>query len=95
MSLLWLKAKGMMIGGIVLAALAFFVRLKIVTAQRDKAQAKADSLGAALHVEHVRKKIIKEIGKEEVLRREDLLKEIKKDDKDYKGIDSLTNSNDW
>lgn len=93
MSWLSLQTKLYTAGAFALAVLAFFVRLRFVTAQRDRAQIEADTLKAALHVQVVRKKIIKDISKEEYDRRVILLKELKKDDKDFKGIDNLTNSN--
>jgi len=64
-----LQAKAMAIGAVVLTVLAFFVRLKVVTAQRDKAKAVAGTL----KVQAKREKKIKKKKREEDVR---LLKEL-------------------
>jgi uncharacterized membrane protein YebE (DUF533 family) len=86
----WIYAAGAaLIGG--LAAWGLWNKKKA-----EKFEAKASTLEATVHAERVTKKVIKEKKKEQSSRRERIKEEVeKKDDKDFKGIDNLTDSNDW
>ena len=98
--LVGLQAKAMAIGAVVLAVLAFFLRLKVVTAQRDKAKAVAGTL----KVQAQREKKIKKKKREEDVR---LLKELTSieeeikdadlpgDDDGFDGVDGFNDANDY
>lgn len=90
-----LQAKLAAAGAIALAVLAVFVRLKVVTHQRDKAVVVAETLKARVHVQKVQKKIAKKEKEKLVSRRADIIKEIKKKDEDFTGLDNLNNPNDF
>lgn len=88
-----LQAKLYLLGAAVMAVLATWARMKFLKAKADKATIKANLLEATILSERVKKRIIKEQKKKEFTRRDELLKELKKSDEDFKGIDNLTNSN--
>ena len=94
MILSW-KYKLMALGAGLLTVLAFFVRLKVVTAQRDKAKQDVETLKVAVHVEKVRKKESLERTEKLYSHRVEIMKEVEKNDKDFKGLDNLSDSNDW
>lgn len=62
----------------------------------ERAARQRDTLKATVNAERVRKRIEKE-KKQELSRREsEIKKEVKKkDEQDFKGVDNLTDSNDW
>lgn len=87
---LWLYA---ILGSVlaVLGATSVYYRGKA-----KKVEQQRDTLKATVNAERVRKKIEKEHKRdlEEIERK--IKKEIKKkDEKEFKGIDNLTDSNDW
>lgn len=94
---LWLAAAGAaLVSALVIAA-------KVYKKQRDVAVEKVDTLKATVKSERKKKKIVKEQKKvlasrrAEVKKSIDILKEVQKGEKDaeeFKGVDSLTNSND-
>ena len=89
-----IKAWGLAILGAVLAVLG--VTSVYYREQAKRQRAKADTLKATVHAERVRKRIEKEYKRDlgEIERK--IKKEVKKkDDKDFKGVDNLTDSNDW
>lgn len=92
--LTWLKRWGYAIVGALLATLG--VASVYYKKKGEKYKIRADTLKATVHAERTRKKIEKK-KKEELSRREsDIKKETeKKDEKDFNGIDNLTDSNDW
>lgn len=94
-SLVGLQAKAAALGAAVLVILGFLLRLKIVTAQRDKAQVVAETLKARHHVQKVQKKIKREEEKKLVSRKADIIKQLEKPDEEFNGVDNLTNSNDY
>lgn len=94
-SWLTIQAKLYAAGAIALAVLGFFVRLKVVTAQRDRAVVVADTMKARVHVQQTQKKIAREEKKRLVSRRADIIREIQKDEENFKGLDNLNKPNDF
>lgn len=94
-SLVGLQAKAAALGAAVLVVLGFFIRLKIVTAQRDKAKVVVKTLKARHHVQKVQQKIKREEEKKLVSRKADIIKQLEKPDEEFNGVDNLTNSNDY
>ena len=88
-----LQAKLYYIGAAVMAALATWARMEYLKKKADKAIIKANLLEATILAEYVKKRVIKEQKKKEFTRRDELFKELKKNDEDFKGIDNLTHSN--
>ena len=83
------------LGAALLVILGFLLRLKMVTNQRDKAKVVAETLKARHHVAIVQKKIKREEEKKLYSRKAAIKREIEKDEPDFKGIDNLSNSNDF
>ncbi len=98
-----IQAKLVGAGFVLLTIIGFLTRLKFVTAARDRAEVKADTLKATVHAERVKNQIIKEEREKQVSRRADLVNQIKEKkkeehgdaDADFKGIDNLTDSDKW
>ena len=90
-----LQAKLAALGAALLVVLSFFVRLQAVKNQRDKAVQQRDVLKARHHVSRTQKKIKREEEKKLVSRRAEIVKELEKDADSFKGVDNLTNSNDY
>jgi len=90
-----LQAKLMALGAALLAVLAFFTRLQVVKNQRDKAQQQRDVLKARHHVAVVQKKIKRKNEKELSKKKVEIRKEISKPKEEFKGVDNLTDSNDY
>ena len=87
---IWLYA----IGAAVLAALG--LTSVYFKKKADKVSVERDTLRATVAAEKVRKMIEKTEKKALGESERKIKKEIeKKDDKDFKGIDNLTDSNDW
>jgi len=82
-------------GAIALAMLGFFVKLKVVTAQRDKARESADVLKAQVHQNRVQAKIKKEHRAKVVSHKAELLKELNKNDEEFEGLKNLKEPNDF
>ena len=93
--LLGLKAKLAGLGALLLVVLGFFVRLKIVTAQRDSAVINAEVLKRRVIQHKQSQKIIRDEAVKLHSRTASIAKEIEKEDEDFEGIDSLTNSSTW
>ena len=94
-SLLGMKAKFAAFGAALLVVLGFFVRLKLVTRQRDKATAVAETLKSRNKVIVEQKKIKRE---EEVKLLEELTsinKELKKEGEEFDGLDNFNDPNDY
>lgn len=95
MNLLGLKAKLAAAGAAVLAFLALWVRMKSLENQRDRAEQVSETLKARHHVQKSQEKIKREEEEKRVSLRADIIEEISKDEKDFKGLDNLTDSNDF
>jgi C4-dicarboxylate-specific signal transduction histidine kinase len=93
--LLGLRAKLAALGAALLAVLFFFLRMQSLKNQRDRAREERDVLKARSHVARVQKKIKREEEKRLVSRKADLVKELEKEGDDFKGVDNLTDSNDF
>ena len=93
--LVGLQAKLAALGAALLIILAAIARFKVVKHQRDRAVQVAETLKAR----HVFRKKTDKIKREEkvklVSRRAEIIKEISKDEKDFKGVDNLSNPNDF
>ena len=92
--LVGLQAKAIALGAIALAVLGFFVRLKVVTAQRDKAKAKAAVLQTRATVASKQKKRKREEEKQLLKELASIEEEIKKDD-DFEGVEGFNDANDY
>jgi hypothetical protein len=92
-SFLGFKAKMAAFGAALLAVLALVARLKIVKYQRDRAVVVAETLKARHHVQKEQKKIIKREEEKLHSRRVEIIKEIKQEK--FKGVDNLSDSNDY
>lgn len=92
--MIWLKLKawGWAIGAGLLAALAAMTG--IYRHKAIKYERKADTLKATVNAERVRKEIEKKEEEKLSLKESEIKKEVKKDEH-FKGVDNLTNSNDW
>lgn len=90
-----LQAKLYTLGAAILAFLAFFVRFQAVKNQRDRAVMERDVLKVRHNVIKVQKKIAREEKKRLVSRKADIVKELSKKKEDFKGIDNLSDSNDF
>jgi len=88
-----LQAKAMALGAIALAVLGFFVRLKVVTAQRDRAQEKAAVLASRATVASKQKKRKREEEKQLHQELSSIEKELKKDS--FDGVDGFNDANDY
>lgn len=75
--MIWLKSKIYLIGGALLAVLAFFVRFQVVKSQRDSAREKANHYDAEAKSLRVAKKENAKVRKEFYSRRVEARKEIK------------------
>jgi thymidine kinase len=93
LSLIGLKAKAAAFGAAALVVLGFLLRLKIVTAQRDRAIVVAETLKARHHVVKVQAKIKREEEKKLISRKADIIKQLEKSDEEFDGVDNLTDSN--
>ena len=78
-----------------LAALAFVLRMQVLKNQRDNAREKVDVLKTSLHVKKTQEKIVKEREKEKKEESLKLSDSLEKKGEDFKGVDNLTNPNDW
>jgi hypothetical protein len=94
-SLVGIQAKLAAAGAAVLAVLALWVRLQAVKNQRDRAVVVAETLKARHHTVLVQRKIKREEEKRLVTLKGDIEKEVKKDVKDFKGLDNLSNPDDF
>jgi len=92
-SLVGLQAKAAAFGAAAFVVLAFLLRLKIVTAQRDRAKVVAETLKARHHVVKVQEKIKREEEKKLISRKADIIKQLEKPDEEFDGVDNLTDSN--
>ena len=88
-----LQAKLALVGAAILAALAAWGRMRWLKEKASRAEVASKRMEATLLAERVKKEVIKEEKKKEYSRRAVLLKELKKDDKDFKGLDNLSDSN--
>lgn len=93
--LLGLKAKLASVGLFLVSLSALILRLKYLKNKSDRLERVADTLKARHNAEQVRKKVIKKEKERLVSRRAEIVKEIEKDDKDFKGVDNLSNPNDF
>ncbi len=94
-SLVGMQAKMAAFGAALLVVLGFFVRLKLVTSQRDKAVATASVLKSRNKVIVEQKKIKRE---EEVTLLKELTsikEELEKDDEEFQGLDNFNKPNDF
>ena len=91
--LVGLQAKAIALGAIALAVLGFFVRLKVVTAQRDKAKQKAAVLQARATVASKQKKKKREEDVRLLGELTSLEEEIKKDDTGFHGVEGFNDAN--
>lgn len=91
---MWLKLKawGWAIGAAVLAALAGYAGIQQHRAKKFKD--KAETLKATVNAERVRKEVEKKEEEKLSLKESEIKKEVKKDEH-FKGVDNLTDSNDW
>ena len=94
-SLVGLQAKLAALGAALLVVLGFFVRLKMVTRQRDKATTVAETLKARVHVQRTKEKIKRE--EEATLLKEiaSIEEELKKSDEEFKGVENFNDPNDF
>ena len=95
MNLLGLKAKLAVAGAAALAFIAMFVRLKLVENQRDKAEGVAEVLVARHTVAKKQEKIKRKEEGDLTSRRGEIAKEIEKKREEFKGLDNLSDSNDY
>ena len=95
MSFSWLQAKLAALGAVALSIFYFVVRIQMLKNQRDKAVTVSETLKARHHVVVTQSKIKREKKKELVSRKADIVKEINKAKEEFKGLDNLTNSNDF
>jgi hypothetical protein len=93
--LLGLRAKLAALGAALLAVLFFFLRMQSLKNQRDRAREERDVLKARSHVSRVQKKIKREEKAKLSSRRAEIIKELDKSVEDFKGLDNLTDSNDY
>lgn len=91
MSWLTVKAKLWALGAFLLAVAGFFLRLKVVTAQRDKAVRKAENAEAQAHVERVIRETDSEIYREH----SDLAREAREAIKRGEVPENLKDPNRW
>jgi len=89
------KWKWSAIGAALLSFLAMFVRLKIVKKQRDKLKRVTETLKSRDSIVKEQKKLIKKEKIKAVERLERRQHELKKPVKDFKGLDNLSNPNDF
>ena len=90
---MFLKAKLIALGAAILSGLAFFVRFQSVKNQRDKARLRAEIAEAQVHQQKIRNRIIKEGKEKYVSRRVEIMRELEKEEEEFKGIPSLTDPN--
>ena len=88
-----IQSKLYMVGAALMAFLAVWARMKFLKSKVNKLEIKSHMLEATVLAERTKKRIIKERKKREFTRRDELYKELKKNDEDFKGIDNLSNSN--
>lgn len=88
-----LYAKLAAIGGIIVSFL--YLLLKIETQEKKEAKREADVLKARLLFRKTRERIQKESKKELARRKAGIVKEIEKSEEEFKGLDNLTDSNDF
>lgn len=93
--LLGLKAKLAAVGLFLVSLSALILRLTYLKNKADRLERVTDTLKARHNAEQVRKKVIKKEKERLVSRRAEIVKEIEKDDKEFKGIDNLSNPNDF
>lgn len=91
MSWLTLKAKLYALGALLLAGAAFFFRLKVVTAQRDRAVKKAEEAQAQAHVE----KVIRETDAEIYSQYSDLAREANEAAREGRVSDNRRKPSEW
>jgi thymidine kinase len=63
--------------------------------QRDKAVVVSETLTARHHTQKIQKKIKREEERKLVSRRAEIIKEIKKPEEEFEGLDNLTDANDY
>ena len=68
---------------------------KIMKEQRDAAREKVDTLKGTIKAEKKTKEVVKKEEKTLIRRRAEIKKEVEKDDKDFKGLDNLSDPNDF
>jgi hypothetical protein len=89
------KAKLYVAGAAVMAVLGFFLRLQYVKNKAERMEVRAQIAEARVRQDKIIRKREKEVAEEFRSRETDLVKELEKDDADFKGLDNLNNPNDW
>lgn len=94
-SLVGIQAKLAALGAALLVVLSFFVRLKIVTSQRDRATKVAAVLKSRNNVIVEQRKIKRE--EEATLLKElaSIEEELKKPEEEFKGVENFNDPNDF
>jgi len=95
MSILGIQTKLAAFGAAILSFLVLYIKLQTVKNQRDRAEVVAETLKARHHVQRVQQKIKREEKKKLVSHKADIIEEIEKADEDFKGLDNLSNPNDF
>jgi hypothetical protein len=93
----WLgfKAKLYAAGTVLLAVLGFFVRLQYVKGKVVRLEYERDTLAACVLQDKIIREREREVKEEYRDRELDALKELEKANEKFKGVDSLSNPNDW
>ncbi len=90
-----LQAKLYAFGAAVLGVLFLMLRIEALKNKNERLTTVAETLKARQHVEKQQKKIKREEEKKLVSRKAELIKELEKEGDEFKGVDNLTNSNDF
>lgn len=82
-------------GTALIGVAALVLRLRALETQRDKAKKERDSIKATLEAEQKGKQAKKQAEKDLIKKQEEIKEEVKKEGEDFKGLDNLSNPNDW
>jgi len=93
--MIWLKHKIYVIGAALLAVGAFVTRLLYVQNQLEKTKEERDSLESTLRLKKKKEEIVKKNDDSLIKELKKIEEEVKKDDKDFEGLDNLSNPNDY
>ena len=95
MNWLGFKAKLYVAGAAVMTVLGFFFRLQYVKNKAERMEVRAQVAESRVRQDKVIRKREKEVAEEYRSRETNLMKELEKDNDDFKGLDNLNNPNDW
>lgn len=93
--MIWLKSKAALVGAALLYVLALLTRLQYLKNKANKQEQRANLLDARLTLSKVQKKISKEVSKDTEKKKEKIKKEVGKDAQDFKGLDNLSDPNNY